>query len=223
MMIKDSNFEYSYPVSLADLPGHDFSVASDMVVPELINQPLLLYKILQIFRHVVPYHQAAILVVDEMGLGFLAHSGYCQAPNRADDVLSSPTYALIMKYRQAIYIPNASKAPAWRGMGNLGSPMAWMGVPLLQNGQPIGLLSISRNVERAYDSDERDISFVFAKLISELLKTEKQESCQLVPAQESLAFRFQPGGVPVTSQKYPHDSSLDDVFEAALDAWRKYG
>ncbi len=226
-MTKDSNFEYFYPISLADLPGHDFSVAWDilveLVVAELINQPLRLNKILQILRHVIPYHQAAILVVDEMGLGFLAHSGYRQAPNRADDVLTSPTYSLIMKYRQAIYFPNASKVPAWRGMGSLGSPMAWMGVPLLQHGQPIGLLSISRNVERAYDSDERNIAFVFAKRISEMLRTEKQEAGQLDPAQESLAFRFQPEEVRETRQKHQDASSFDVIFEEALETWRKYG
>ena len=96
-------------------------------------------------------------------------------------------------------------------------------MPLLQHGQPIGLLSISRNVERAYDSDERNIAFVFAKRISEMLKTEKQEAGQLDPAQESLAFRFQPEEVRETRQKHQDASSFDVIFEEALETWRKYG
>jgi len=123
---------------------------------------------------VVPYHQASILSLDGTGLSVVAQFGYRHALNRADEVMTSAPYALIMKHHQAIYIPNAFSGPAWRGMEVLGAPLAWMGVPLLANDQPLGLLSLGRNVERAFSSEERETVLGFAQRITDLLKREQR-------------------------------------------------
>jgi len=136
-------------------------------------------KILILLRQVVPYHQAGILASDAKGLAFVAHSGYRLAPNRADGVLDSPIHALIVKHRQALYIPNAHKVPGWKGMEMLGRPLAWLGVPLLENDQVLGLLSIGRNVERPFTSDERETALAFAQRMTELLGRKEQDSDHL--------------------------------------------
>ena len=132
-------------------------------------------KILQLLRQVVPYHHAGILAMDGDGMGFVAHFGYRLVPKRADGVLNSATFALIMKHRQSIYIPNAHAAPGWKGMEALGMPLAWLGVPLLENGQVSGLLSICRNIEMVFSSSERETALTFAQRITELFKRKYED------------------------------------------------
>ena len=144
-------------------------------------------QVLRFLRQAVPYHQAGILAIDETGIGFVAHSGYRLTPNRADEILNSATFALIIKHRQAIYISNANNVLAWGGMETLGTPIAWLGVPLLENNQPLGLLSISRNVERAFSSDERETALAFAQRITELLKCEQKDASHLIKLSEPQA------------------------------------
>ncbi|RPH62596.1 MAG: GAF domain-containing protein [Chloroflexi bacterium] len=133
-------------------------------------------KILQLLRHVVPYHQAGILVADESGMIFAAHVGYRLAPHRADGVLRSEIYAIMLAHRQAVYIPAAHKIPAWQGMESLGMPTSWMGVPLLEEDRSFGLLSISRAVERPFSSEERETALAFAQRIVKLFKREKNDA-----------------------------------------------
>lgn len=207
--------------SLSNIGGNLEQIDSLIHSTHDVNE--ILHIILRLLRHVVPYHQAAILAIDEMGLGFVAHSGYRPDPNRADDVMKSGTYALIMKYRLAIYIPNACNATAWRGMDVLGTPIAWLGVPLLLNQQPLGLLSISRNVERAFDSDERKTALAFAQRITELLKCGQPAASNLNELQKSLTARFPRAGESVLEQMYRGNKPLDIVIKSALGEWLKYG
>ncbi|MEI7847504.1 MAG: GAF domain-containing protein, partial [Chloroflexota bacterium] len=145
----------------------------DKLINSLHESKNILRIILQLLQHVVPFHQAALLICDSKGLRFIAQTGYRQVSERADEVLKSSTYALLMNYRQAIYFPNASNSQAWKGMEVLGAPISWLGVPLELNDQPFGLLSISRNVERAYDSIERKTVLVFVQRMLELFKHEQ--------------------------------------------------
>ena len=132
-------------------------------------------KILNLLCHVVPFHQAAILALDETGLRFIASTGYRKHPDRADDILKSAIYSVMVKHRQSVYVPAAHQGPAWQGLECLGLPMAWLGVPFLKKEGSIGLLSISRNVERIYTSEERETAQAFAQRIIKLLEIDKAE------------------------------------------------
>jgi hypothetical protein len=154
--------------SLSNVVGNleqiDRLIDSEREISDIFN------KILQLLRQIVPFHQAAILMPDEIGVSILASYGYQSAPDRIDEVLSSNLYTLISKHRQAIYIPSACNIPAWKGFEKLGSPMAWLGFPILLNGPEIGLLSISRRVDRAFSNGERETVQVFVQRIADVLK-----------------------------------------------------
>ena len=139
------------------------------------DQHETLQKILNLLCHVVPYHQAAILVVDETGLRFIASSGYQKHVERADAILKSAIYGVMVKHRQSVYVPAAHQGSAWQGMECLGLPVAWLGVPFLQKDRSLGLLSISRHVERPYSTEERDTAQAFAQRIIRLLEIESGE------------------------------------------------
>ncbi len=184
--------------SLSNVVGNleqiDHLIASGRDRVEIFN------KILQLLQQVVPYHQAGILACDGEGMGFIAHQGYQLAPNRADEITKSSTYALIVTHRQAIYIPNAHKIPGWKGMEALGLPNAWLGVPLLDNDQSLGLLSINRNVERAFSSDERETTLAFAQRITDLFKREQQDKSQIAEWSGSIKKGFRQAAVPAPKQ-----------------------
>jgi hypothetical protein len=165
-------------------------------------------KMLHLLRQVVPFHQAAIVGKDKTGMVFLAHSGYFQVPNRADGILKSPTFALIVTHRQAIYIPNASRVPAWRGLETLGAPNAWMGIPLLEKNETLGLLSISRNVERAFSSEERETALAFAQRITQLIKPIQPVGIHLKEALPSFGAVSETTPIPAPDDNMPFYSVL---------------
>ena len=174
----------------------------------------IMNKILQLLRQVVPYHQAGILVSDGTEMSFVAHAGYRLAPSRAEGVLKSATYALIVTHRQAIYIPNAHKVPGWAGLESLGRPHAWIGVPLLDNEQSLGLLSISRNVERAFSPEERETALAFVQRITDLIKRDQQDKSLIGQWSESIGADFQSANMSALGQGYGKPFSLKAALVA---------
>ena len=182
----------------------------DKLINSLHDSKNILRIILQLLQHVVPFHQAALLIRDNKGLTFTVQTGYRQVPERADEILKSSTYALLMNYRQAIYVPNASTSQAWKGMEVLGAPISWMGVPLELKDQPFGLLSISRNVERAYDSFERKTVLVFVQRMLELFKREYVVPGTFGETSESIEDEFPSIGI-TTRMEIPTGETFFDM------------
>jgi hypothetical protein len=163
--------------SLSNVVGNlqqiDHLISSDRESHEIFN------KILRLLCQVVPFHQAAILEPNGIGISVIASHGYPSWPNQSDTVLSSDLYVFVTKHRQAIYIPHTYETPAWKGFESLGNPVAWLGVPLLIDERKIGLLSISRQTERAFNNDERETVRAFAQRITNLLKRDQPEEINL--------------------------------------------
>jgi hypothetical protein len=164
----------------------------DQLILSGFGQAEIFDQVLQLLRQSVPYHQAAILVSHATRLDFLACSGYSPIPTQGDEILTSPAYTLINKHRQAIYIANPKQTLAWKGMEVLGTPMAWLGVPLLLENRSIGLLSLSRNVERAFSHDERETAKAFAQRLSEALQREKPAANRLVELTQPFNLSLKP-------------------------------
>ena len=81
----------------------------------------------------------------------------------------------MVKHRQAVYVPAAHQGIAWHDLECLGLPVAWLGVPFLQKDRSLGLLSISRNVERPFSSEERETAQAFAQRIMKIIEIEIDE------------------------------------------------
>ena len=88
----------------------------------------------------------------------------------------------------------------------LGRPLAWLGVPLLENDQVFGLLSIGRNVERPFNSDERETALAFAQRITELLRRKDQGDAHLNELPRSFAVgEAMPGKLYGETLSFPAD------------------
>ena len=171
-------------------------------------------KILNLLCHVVPYHQAAILVVDESGLRFMASSGYRKHAERADSILKSAIYQVMVKHRQSVYVPAAHQGPAWEGLECLGLPIAWLGVPFLKNEHSLGLLSISRNVERPYSAEERETAQAFAQRIIKLIEIEHLEHQKHNPSDQIIHSSQLPVRKPDSALWFYGNSHLSAVAAA---------
>jgi len=129
-------------------------------------------ELILLLRQIVPYHQAAILMRDEIGLKVIAQVGYSEHLERADQILTSSIYEILTNHGQTINVQNTRFAHAWRGMELLGKPASWIGFPVLSGDRLVGILSLSRNVERAFSSKEREIAVGFVQRISKLFGNE---------------------------------------------------
>jgi hypothetical protein len=141
----------------------------DMLISSGLEQSMAYKHILTLLRQVVPYHQATILLKSKDKLHLTAFKGYTPNSSQIDLIQNAPAYKMMQKHRQPIFIPEASRVPAWKGMEALGLPLSWLGVPIYSNNTEWGLLSISRNVNRVFTTDERKASMALSQRVITVL------------------------------------------------------
>jgi len=113
----------------------------DTLIYQDQEQGEILHRILRVLGQAVPYHQALLLIQKDQSLELAASVG-SKTTTRLDynSIYANEIYKMMVKHRQAIYLPNASHIPAWEGMEALGQPEVWLGVPLLDGEHFLGLL-----------------------------------------------------------------------------------
>ncbi len=139
----------------------------------------ILGRILRLLGQVVPYHQAHVLVLRGGQIDLVASHGD-RASQGLDfsNLQSNSIYQMMLRHRQAIYLPDTSHVPAWHGLEALGQPASWLGVPLLnEEAMFCGFLSLGRNVDSPFTFDEKQTCQAFAQRMAQvLLKREKKNS-----------------------------------------------
>ncbi len=137
----------------------------------------ILGRMLRLLGQVVPYHQAQVFTQRGQQVELAASVG---RPDGGDvdfnSIQSNSIYKMMLKHRQAIYLPETSYVPAWQGMEVLGQPASWLGVPLLDGEMNfLGFLSLGRNVDSPFILDEKQTCQAFAQRMAKaLLRREKK-------------------------------------------------
>lgn len=137
----------------------------------------ILGRMLRLLGQVVPYHQSQVFTQRGQQVELAASVG---RPDDGDvdfnSIQSNSIYKMMLKHRQAIYLPETSHVPAWQGMEVLGQPASWLGVPLLDGeGNFLGFLSLGRNVDSPFILDEKQTCQAFAQRMAKaLLRKEKK-------------------------------------------------
>jgi GAF domain-containing protein len=93
----------------------------------------------------------------------------------------------------------------------LGAPQSWLGVPLLENDRALGLLSLSRNVERAFTAEERETARAFAQRIVEVFKREENNNNQS-ESNDSMGLAFMPAGQTPSRKMFDGRESIQAVM-----------
>ncbi|GAB4486545.1 MAG: hypothetical protein Fur0016_13580 [Anaerolineales bacterium] len=134
-------------------------------------------RILRLLGQVVPYHQAQVLIKQSETIQLVASYGW-QATHPLDlsSIQTNPIYQMMRKHRQAIYLPDTSHVPAWKGMDVLGQPASWLGVPLLDGeGDFFGFLSLGRNVDSPFTSNEKQTCEAFAQRMANVWRRKEKK------------------------------------------------
>mgnify|MGYP000147394254 CR=1 FL=1 len=137
----------------------------------------ILLRMLRLLGQVVPYHQGLVLLEQGRQMRLAASLGG-EGCHQVDynSLRANSIYKMLVKHRQPLYLPDTSRVPAWQELGVLGAPVCWLGIPLLHDEHPLGLLSLGRNIKSPYTVDERDTATAFAqRMVKVLIRQEKKK------------------------------------------------
>lgn len=128
-------------------------------------------QIFQVLGQVIPHHQAAFIVTKAEKTTLVTSNG---AKNLNQDagmqILRNPIYRLMVRQGEAIYIPDTRKTPHWQSMDALlGSPIAWLGVPIFYGKETLGALSIVRHTPTPFDMTEKETAQAFTRRLARLI------------------------------------------------------
>lgn len=136
----------------------------DALIYEDWDKLEILERMLRLLGQVVPYHQAHVIVQHGRQIELVAVSGGTGGQICLDSIQENAIYKMLVRHRQAIYLPDTSHVPAWQGMEALGQPASWLGVPLLDSeGGFLGFISLGRNVDSPFTLDEKQTCQAFAQ------------------------------------------------------------
>ena len=82
---------------------------------------------------------------------------------RIDD---SPFYQFILNMSQPLCIEDIRELSNWKEVSALGDLRTWMGLPLRNEHDPLGVLSLARRSRSPFNKDEMDIAQAFADYIT---------------------------------------------------------
>ncbi|MCA9971133.1 MAG: tetratricopeptide repeat protein [Anaerolineales bacterium] len=138
------------------------------VLASTLELETVLIQILEQLETLVPYDRASLLLRKEDYLEFKALRGFPDAqayerqrvplvPSRSDDV-----FYIIYETQQPLALEKLAAYPGWRQMGDLSIPEAWLGVPLLRDGEVAGMLSLVRDTAVPFDEESISVARTFA-------------------------------------------------------------
>ena len=144
-----------------------------------INMPAdeILLSSLELLSHVVPYHQAAILVQKGERLDYIARRGIGwghTSSSATQNIGESPIYQMMLDRQEAVCLPDVNMVADWERFGDLGNPRSWLGVPLTGYSNLIGLLSLGRLTYSPFSITEKDTASVFAGRIIQSMENKRK-------------------------------------------------
>lgn len=160
-----------------------------MLVSELDLEQIT-RQIFAVLRQVIPHHHALIALPGGEGLTLLdAESRHELPAEMSRQFQRSAIYDLLQKQGDAIYIPDTRRVPKWAEVSMLGSPVAWLGVPIPRQGHLPGVLSIGRHTATPFDVTEKETARSFSRRIATLLEREasKRDTLRLRPHRGQLS------------------------------------
>lgn len=129
----------------------------------------LLERVLENLSHVVSSDRISIFLQDGDELSFTAGHGFPVGTNM--QTLRIPInqeedrsiYGWIYRQKRPLAIPDVRTHPDWRQADTLTPTRAWLGVPLIQDQQVVGILSLARETLVSYNDEEIRLATAFAE------------------------------------------------------------
>ena len=117
-------------------------------------------------KQVVPYHHASVHIREVYGLPCALQSTSYPAHDPMEQIDDSPFYQFILNMNQSLCIEDVRELSNWKEVSALGDLRTWMGLPLRNEHDPLGVLSLARRSRSPFNKDEMDIAQAFADYIT---------------------------------------------------------
>ena len=158
MQKKDLQTRYQSEVSRHRLTEMLYQMSK--ALSQITGVSEMLDRLLDDVAKIVPYDQAAILLLYQEGFQISATQGFPEGIDLSPLHLSlqkntNNIYEQINRSQQPFMVPDISTWAEWPFREILPSARAWLGVPLVQQNKIIAILSLTRNKATAYS--EADI------------------------------------------------------------------
>jgi len=131
-----------------------------------LELPKVLALILEQMESIIPYSRAAILLCrDNNNMEFAAFRGYPPNVNMDEArtlININATYLNIIQTHISATLEDVSLRPGWEHIPGTPPTRSWLGVPLVQNENVLGILSVSRLTIAPFTPEEVETSSIFA-------------------------------------------------------------
>jgi GAF domain-containing protein len=131
-----------------------------------LELPRVLVLILEQMESIIPYSRAAILLrQDNNHMDFAASHGYPPDVNMDEArrmINHNPIFSNIIETLHPNTVEDAALRLDWRHIPGTPPTRSWLGVPLVQNENVLGMLSVSRLMVAPFMPDEVETSSIFA-------------------------------------------------------------
>ena len=133
-----------------------------------LNLNEVLNQILAQLDKLVSYDRGALLLWNGAELEFVAARGFDENEqplqykvpiNTADD---QDIFVRIYQTKEPVDLPDVSRYPGWKRVGDVPLPGSWLGVPLIRDKQVTGMLSLARTELVPYTGEEIALAKMFA-------------------------------------------------------------
>ncbi|MEM7112325.1 MAG: GAF domain-containing protein [Chloroflexota bacterium] len=129
----------------------------------------LLSRVLENLSHVVTSDRVSIFLQRDGVLAFAAGHGFPENANPErieipiNQTADQSIYGSIYHHKRPLAIPDVLNHPDWRHVDSLTPTRAWLGVPLVQSNQVVGILSLARETLTSYSEEEIRLATAFAE------------------------------------------------------------
>lgn len=125
----------------------------------------VLHMVLSQLAEVVPYDRGAIMLAEEDALIVRAARGFPIAASPLEirvPIQKEDVYYTIYTTQRPLAIPDVTQRADWQYVENLPTARSWLGVPLILEGEVIGMLSLTRERREPYGDEEITLTAAFA-------------------------------------------------------------
>ena len=123
--------------------------------------------ILDQLYEVVNFERGSVLLQNEDNLWALAHRGYPEEVNINDLIIPIQSnhediFMRVVNTRTYVIVDDVTKEAGWQQFPNLPVNNSWLGTPLMNKGNVIGMLSLTRHGTAQFDENEGRLVQTFA-------------------------------------------------------------
>ncbi|HSH05678.1 MAG TPA: tetratricopeptide repeat protein [Anaerolineae bacterium] len=140
-------------------------------VGRVLTRTLELESILDQFLEqlglVVAYDRGALLLWREERLEFVAVHGYGEANPLGERLMidvddEMDVFVRIYRSKRPLAIDDVAAYESWKHVGRLARPQSWLGIPLIHQGEVMGMLSLAREELEPFEEEAQKLAVMFA-------------------------------------------------------------